>query len=157
MDPFPPGRISTGEAWKDRNNNTMKISQIRNETSQNFFPCVFNFSLCCNQIPCVFPVWKNWHPNSLFSLCHGHPVYSLTNKNQACDNQVKSCSNLNHFPLRSHWDQKCIWFALRNKVILNTKVETCVSLKLKRNKSNSQVNSNREESFLAFARTWLKN
>ena len=73
--------------------------------------------------------------------------YSLTNKNQACDNQVKSCSNLNHFPVWSHWDQKCIWFALRNKVNLNTNVETCLSLKLKRNQSKSQVNSIREESW----------
>ena len=73
MEPLPPGRISTGEAWKDRNNNTMKISQSRNQTSQNFIPVFSIFSLCCSQIPCVFPVWKNWHPNSLFSLCCGHP------------------------------------------------------------------------------------
>ena len=32
------------------------------------------------QIPCVFPVWKNGLSNSLFSLCRGNPAYvSLIN------------------------------------------------------------------------------
>ena len=39
----------------------------------------------------------------------------------------------------------CLSFALRNKVILHIKVETCVSLELTRKKSNSQVNSSREQ------------
>ena len=48
----------------------MKISQSRNQTSQNFFPVFSIFSLCCSQIPClekmtskfpVFPVlWPPW-------------------------------------------------------------------------------------------------
>ena len=36
-------------------------------------------------------------------------------------------------------------FALRNKVIFHTIVETCVSLELNRKKSNSLVNSSREQ------------
>ena len=27
------------------------------------------------KIPCVFPVWKNKHPNPLFSLCCGNPGF----------------------------------------------------------------------------------
>ena len=29
-----------------------------NNHSPNIFPLLANFSLCQNQIPCVFPVWK---------------------------------------------------------------------------------------------------
>ena len=29
-----------------------------NNHSPNIFPVLANFSLCQNQIPCVFPVWK---------------------------------------------------------------------------------------------------
>ena len=31
---------------------------------------------CQSKIPCVFPVWKKLEPNSLFSLCRGHPEIS---------------------------------------------------------------------------------
>ena len=45
-----------------------------NNHSPNIFPVLANFYLCQNKIPCVFPVWKKEEPNSLFSLCRGHPV-----------------------------------------------------------------------------------
>ena len=43
-------------------------------SQKNIFPVSQNFSLCQSKIPCVFPVWKKQEPNSLFSLCRGHPV-----------------------------------------------------------------------------------
>ena len=42
-------------------------------TVKNIFPVSQKLSLCYNKIPCVFPVWKKYEPNSLFSLCRGHP------------------------------------------------------------------------------------
>ena len=49
-----------------------------NNHSPNIFPVLANFSLCQNKIPCVFPVWKKEEPNSLFSLCRGHPAVVKT-------------------------------------------------------------------------------
>ena len=46
------------------------------------FKGILENSLCCPNFPCVvpkfpvFPVWKNWTPNSLFSLGCGHPAGS---------------------------------------------------------------------------------
>ena len=42
-------------------------------TIKNIFPVFQKLSLCYNKIPCVFPVWKKLDPNSLVSLCRGHP------------------------------------------------------------------------------------
>ena len=36
----------------------IKILFYVNNHSPNIFPVLANFSLCQNQIPCVFPVWK---------------------------------------------------------------------------------------------------
>ena len=65
------GKIGTRGMWEQLKK--IMLSEVRlknfeikknkhtfyvNNHSPNIFPVLANFSLCQNQIPCVFPVWK---------------------------------------------------------------------------------------------------
>ena len=74
-------------------------------TVKNIFPVSQKqkISLRYNKIPCVFPVWKKQEPNSLFSLCRGHPLTVLvlhtmnTKGTFTLDNEKAKATSQIHF------------------------------------------------------------